>query len=253
MLELRDLKAGYGSRTVLQIETLDFCPGQITTILGRNGCGKSTLLRAIRGMIPCRGTVRLGGEDLRKLEPRERAKRVAYLPQSLMVPEMDVYTLAAHGRFCRKRFSGRLGEEDRAAVRRAMEETDVWHLRERKLRQLSGGERQRAYLAMVIAQDAPFLLLDEPEASMDIAHQIELAERFRALADRGKGLIVSSHDLPMSFARSDRIVLLAEGRVFAEGSPQKLAGQTELIRRVMGASLTQEGSGEGLFPYVIAK
>ncbi len=253
MLELRDLKTGYGSKAVLQLDELDFLAGQITTILGRNGSGKSTLLRSIRGMIPCSGSVRLDGEDIHELPPRERAKRVAYLPQTLSVPEMDVYTLVSHGRFCRQHPSGRLSEADREAVQHAMEEADVWHLRSRRLRQISGGERQRAYLAMVIAQDAKFLLLDEPEASMDIAHQMELAGRFRALAERGKGLIISSHDLPMSFARSDRIILLAEGKKLAEGTPAQLAAQPEIMRRAMGAAVALAGSGEGVFPYVIVK
>ena len=253
MLELRKFKAGYGAKSLLALDALELAPGRITTVLGRNGSGKSTLLRAIVGIVPYEGVVKLDGVELRTLSRPERARRIAYLPQTLPVPELDLYTLVSHGRFSRLGFSRRLGERDRTAIRSAMEAADVWPLRHRRAGDISGGERQRAYLAMVIAQDADFLLLDEPEASMDVAHQLKLAELFRELAARGKGIVVSSHDLPLSFAVSNRIVLLAEGGTAAEGTPEELIGMQEVMRRAMGASLVPARNGGGLFPYVIAK
>ena len=253
MLEIRNLKTMYGGKEVLRLESLDAAPGQITTILGRNGSGKSTLLRSTGAIIPCSGIVRADGEDLQSITRREKARRIAYLPQTLAIPEMTVYTLVSHGRFCRLGFSKRLGSTDRQIIARAMEETDVWELRDRMVKELSGGERQRAYLAMVIAQEAGYLLLDEPAASMDIAHQLELAGLLRKLADQGKGILTASHDLPWSFAFSDRIVLLDGGQKLAEGTPEEMAGEKDRMRQAMGAFLVSAESNEGFFPYVIAQ
>ena len=251
MLELRELRTGYGGKTALELERLAFPLGMVTGVLGRNGSGKSTLLRTLAGIQPWEGEITVDGISLRALSRRQRARRIAYLPQALPTPELRVETLVAHGRYARLGLSKTLGETDRARIRDALELTELWPLRERPLRTLSGGERQRAFLAMVLAQDGDYLLLDEPGAALDISHREALGALLRRVAASGKGVVVSSHDLSLSFALSDRLILLRQGRLEAEGSPRELVREREALRRSMGALLVPAENPRSRYPYII--
>jgi iron complex transport system ATP-binding protein len=180
---------------------------------------------------------------------RERARRIAYLPQQLSPVSMSVGTLAAHGRFARMSFSKVMGEKDREAVRNALEMTGLWEERHRSVAELSGGERQRAYLAMVLAQETEYLFLDEPAASLDIAHQIEIMELLKQLSSDGRGIVITSHDLPQSAAYCDRICVIDRGRAAPAIPAAELAGKTEMLRETLGVTLTP--AGKGLYPYVL--
>ncbi|MCH4082814.1 MAG: ABC transporter ATP-binding protein [Olsenella sp.] len=192
MLELTGVTSGYGGAFALNVPALSFPDGCVTAIVGKNGCGKSTLLKTLAAIIPHQGSVLVDGRELGGLSHTERARHVAYLPQQLPVAAMDVVTLVRHGRFARMGASKVLGPADNEAVRDAMEATGTGELATKRLAEVSGGELQRAYLAMVIAQGARTLLLDEPASHLDPYRQVELMALLARLAEggslRGPGL-----------------------------------------------------------------
>lgn len=251
MIEFKDFRAGYKGVEKIRIDDLRIEPGRILGLLGRNGSGKSTFLKALVGIIPYGGHAILDKTETSSMSHRERARRIAYLPQQLAPVSMSVGTLAAHGRFARMSFSKVMGEKDREAVRHALEMTGLWEERHRSVAELSGGERQRAYLAMVLAQETEYLLLDEPAASLDIAHQIEIMELLKQLSSDGRGIVITSHDLPQSAAYCDRICVIDRGRAAPAIPAAELAGKTEMLRETLGVTLTP--AGKGLYPYVLDK
>ena len=249
MIELKDFRAGYKGVEKIRIDDLRIEPGRILGLLGRNGSGKSTFLKALVGIIPYGGHAILDKTETSSMTHRERARRIAYLPQQLSPVSMSVGTLVAHGRFARMSFSKIMGVKDREAVRHALEMTGLWEERHRSVAELSGGERQRAYLAMVLAQETEYLLLDEPAASLDIAHQIEIMELLKQLSSDGRGIVITSHDLPQSAAYCDRICVIDRGRAAPAIPAAELAGKTEMLRETLGVTLTP--AGKGLYPYVL--
>lgn len=249
MIELKDFRAGYKGVEKIRLDELRIEPGRILGLLGRNGSGKSTFLKALVGIIPYGGHAILDKTETSSMTHRERARRIAYLPQQLSPVSMSVGTLVAHGRFARMSFSKIMGVKDREAVRHALEMTGLWEERHRSVAELSGGERQRAYLAMVLAQETEYLLLDEPAASLDIAHQIEIMELLKQLSSDGRGIVITSHDLPQSAAYCDRICVIDRGRAALAIPAAELAEKTEMLRETLGVTLTP--AGKGLYPYVL--
>ena len=254
MICLRDVAVGYGERAVLRVDGLELAPGEVSALVGRNGCGKSTLLRALVGILPHEGEVLVDGHEVAALPHRERARLLAYLPQSLRVADLTVAALVAHGRYARlSGVSKTLGAADREAVGRAMEVADVSWLADRTLAELSGGERQRAYLAMVVAQDTPYLLLDEPGTYMDAEHRLLLGTFLARLAREGRGVVVTSHDLPEAFSVADRVCLVADGGLVASDAPERLAARPDVVRAAMGVSVVPERTEGALYPYALGR
>ena len=249
MIELKDFRAGYKGVEKIRVDELRIEPGRILGLLGRNGSGKSTFLKALVGIIPYGGHAILDKTETSSMTHRERARRIAYLPQQLSPVSMSVGTLVAHGRFARMSFSKIMGVKDREAVRHALEMSGLWEERHRSVAELSGGERQRAYLAMVLAQETEYLLLDEPAASLDIAHQIEIMELLKQLSSDGRGIVITSHDLPQSAAYCDRICVIDRGRAALAIPAAEVAEKTEMLRETLGVTLTP--AGKGLYPYVL--
>lgn len=249
MIELKDFRAGYKGVEKIRVDDLRIEPGRILGLLGRNGSGKSTFLKALVGIIPYGGHAILDKTETSSMTHRERARRIAYLPQQLSPVSMSVGTLVAHGRFARMSFSKIMGGKDREAVRHALEMTGLWEERHRSVAELSGGERQRAYLAMALAQETEYLLLDEPAASLDIAHQIEIMELLKQLSSDGRGIVITSHDLPQSASYCDRICVIDRGRAALAIPAAELAEKTEMLRETLGVTLTP--AGKGLYPYVL--
>ncbi len=252
MICLRNVSAGYPGRPVLSIPSLDLSSG-IITLAGENGSGKSTLLKTILGLVPHAGSLLVDEQDPSALQAKKRAALLAYLPQENPVPDMTVRMLASHGRFSRMNFSRRMTAADLAAVNSALSLAGMKELADRNLATLSGGERKRAWLAMVIAQDAPYLLLDEPGAGLDVRHQQELGEILRSLRDLGHTILLASHDLPQSFAISDRICLIKSGTIIADGSPADLVRQPELLEQGLHLHLIPAADPDSLYPYLLAK
>ena len=183
MIELKNLRAGYPDRPVLEGIDLDFRPGEVLAILGPNGCGKSTLLRTANGLLPRDGgEVLVDGIPLEELSAKEVAKKVAYLPQSRSTPNITAGRMVLHGRFPYLSYPRRYRREDHEMVRRALEWAGAAELAPRPLAELSGGQRQKVYLAMALAQDTETILMDEPTTYLDVGCQLEVMALARRLA-----------------------------------------------------------------------
>lgn len=215
----------------LDAASLALRPGEVTAICGPNGAGKSSLLSALAGLLaPDRGAVLLDDAPLAALPPRARAQAIGYLPQSPEIAwDVDVRTLVGLGRLPWRSSAG----EDAAAADDALAALDLTALAARPVRQLSGGERARALLARVLAGQPRWLLADEPLANLDLAHQLTLLSHFRDLAREGKGVVLVLHDLALAMNHADRVVVLNQGKVAADGAPQE-ALSAALLRQVWG-------------------
>ncbi len=222
--ELCGLGVSIGRRRILDGVDLRVEPGSWTAVIGPNGAGKSTLLRAVAGLLPHEGTVRVGGRRLAELSPRERAQLIGYAPQNPVLPDgVQVHEYVMLGRTPHHRLLAGPQPGDRRAAGEALERLDLADLAGRRLRTLSGGERQRAVLARALAQQAQLLLLDEPTAALDLGHAqlvLELVDSLRA--ELGLTVLSTLHDLTLAGQYADRLLLLAAGRPVAVGSPAEV-------------------------------
>lgn len=247
MLETQDLSFSYGKKAVLRSLSLRFAPGTLTGIIGPNGCGKSTLLRLLAAQSdPQGGTRLLAGLPFEAWDRRAFARKLSYFPQSRPVPDLTVEELVLCGRYPYGAPFSRPSADDRAAVVKALHETDLVALAHRNLQTLSGGERQRAYLALLLAQQADVLLLDEPTAHLDIPHQLLLMRRLQALRDEGKCVLVVLHELSLALDFCDRILIPFGGEIAADGTPEEVAN-SDTVPGLFGVSpkkiTTPEGTG----------
>ena len=232
-LAIRQLRFSRGSRAILQGLDLTLTANGITAILGPNGAGKSTLLSCIAGLLTAQsGSIELNGTRLEALPAKERARRIAFLPQTAVVAwPIDVQALVGLGRIP---YSGIASDaQNHEAVSRAMEMTRVSQWANRIVNELSGGERARVLLARVLAGTSQWILADEPFTGLDPAHQLEAAELLRQFASNGGGVVLTVHDLSLAARIADRIVLLDEGRIVAEGAPEEALDAANL-RAVYG-------------------
>ena len=243
MIELHHVTAGYGKQTVLHDMSLTIEKGSLTSIIGVNGCGKSTTLKAILGMIPLQGgKIMLDGENTSQLSRNAIARKIAYLSQGRNTPDMTVEQIVLHGRFPHLSYPRRYTGRDRAIAHNAMEQMGIADLAHKPLSALSGGMRQNTYIAMALAQDTDYVLLDEPTTYLDIAHQLELMKTLRKLASDGKGILAVTHDIQMAFTFSDRIILLDKGTVLGSDVPREICRQ-QLLEQTMGVSLRCTDTG----------
>jgi iron complex transport system ATP-binding protein len=208
-------------RVVLQDISLALSPGHLVALVGPNGAGKTTLLRALAGLVPSDGAIQVGGDALSSLSLRERARRFAYLPQGHIVhwplPARDIVALGRYPHGATD--PARLTAKDSEAVLRAMQATDVVEFGARRVTELSGGERSRVALARALAVEAPVILADEPTASLDPRHQIDVMKNLRQAADRRALVMVVTHDLGLAARFADTVLVLSEGRLVSQGAP----------------------------------
>ncbi|MFC6669912.1 ABC transporter ATP-binding protein [Marinobacterium aestuariivivens] len=231
MLELNDIRIYRQGRTILSLDLLRLAEDQITVILGHNGSGKSTLMNlAARQLVPDEGRLYLDGKPLESFSQRAFARRIAFLPQRLPeVAGLSVRELVRLGRFPWRGLLGRWQADDLAHVDQAMAQTDVAHYADHLTDLLSGGERQRAWVAMLLAQQSPLLLLDEPTSALDLSHQYELMTLLRQLnRDSGRGIAVILHDINLALRFADRIIALKQGRLVFDGAPSELLCEQRL-------------------------
>lgn len=234
-LRLSGLRAGYPGREVLRGVSLTLARGEVLAVVGANGCGKSTLLRCVAGLIqPSGGEVWLDGEPLSSLSPAARARRLALLPQQPTAPEgLTVAQLVAYGRRPHQGLWRRWSAADEAVLAQALRDCDLLELAQQRLDRLSGGQRQRAWLAMVLAQQTPWLLLDEPTSALDLGHQNELLGLARRLAREGRGVLMVLHDLGAAARYADRLLALRGGETLALGAPREVV-TPELVWQLYG-------------------
>ena len=217
------LTAGYpGARSAASPVNIEIEPGSFTAIIGPNACGKSTLLRTIaRLQPPLAGSVLLHGRDIRERGAKELARELGLLSQSAIAPDgMRVVDLVSRGRYPHRRPFQAWGEADELAVTEALTATGVHDLAQRPVDELSGGQRQRVWLAMALAQRAQTLLLDEPTTFLDITHQLDMLDLFRAINRReGTTVVAVLHDLGHAARYADSIIAMRSGAVVKEGAP----------------------------------
>lgn len=234
MLVAESITAGYQKTPIVHDASVQVASGQVVALLGPNGSGKTTLLRTLaRTLTPFRGRRLLEGKPYEEYSPTEFARRVAYAPQETPT-EMGftVAELVMMGRYPHQKGFWGVSRADRDAVRHAMEQTDIAHLAERTVSQLSGGERQRVNLARALAQEARYLILDEPTTHLDLHHQTQLMHMLRQHAQaQGVGVLLVLHDLNLASQYADWIALISEGRIVAQGTPDAVL-QPMLLERV---------------------
>jgi iron complex transport system ATP-binding protein len=243
VLAAQGITVRFGLRTVLENLSLDISRACWTSIIGPNGCGKSTLLRTLAGLIePQGGTVALEGRALRAWPHRERAKRVAWLPQSTVVSDLTVRDCVALGRFP---YTGWLGSRrlaDEEAIARALTATGAEEWSDRRISTLSGGERQRVCLARLLAVEAPILLLDEPTTHLDPPHQVDIASILRQQARRCQGTVVSAiHDMAVALM-ADRVIVMGPHQLVGHGTVSE-ALQGDWLSRAFGTEISIVRSG----------
>ena len=250
MLCLKNVSAGYAGRLVLRDLSLCIPDGLVTGIVGRNGCGKSTLLRVAAGQLrPMSGTVYANGVSLLARTPRAIAREVALLPQERNIPAMTAGMLVMCGRYAHMRFPHIPGKKEELAVQKALAHMGVEDFYDRELRQLSGGERQRVYFAMLLAQEAPVLLLDEPGVYLDLPAQYELLTLLRGLCPEGKAVAVVMHDLTQAVSFCDQVILLHEGEVKYAGAGNDLceSGLLSLYMQVLPHKMLDPDNGKNIY------
>lgn len=219
MIEVKGLRAGYHGTDVLRGVSLTFPDGAVSVLCGPNGCGKSTLLKAALGMLPrSGGEVYMDGDEIASLTRREIARRAAYMPQDRGAPGISVRRMALHGRFPYLSWPRRYSGADYAAAERALERADALDIADRSLTELSGGQRQRAYLAMALAQETSSVLMDEPTAFLDAAHQLAVMDTARQLADEGRAVVLVLHDLCLALKCADMLAVMRSGEVLCAGT-----------------------------------
>lgn len=232
-LAVTDVTLGYDGRIVSEGLSFTVPDGELTAIIGPNGCGKSTLLRALsRTIRPIEGLVTLDGGDVRGFRPKEFARRLALLPQDPVAPDtLRVRDLVGRGRHPYHSILRQWLPGDAEVVDAAMASTGVTELAERFVTELSGGQRQRVWLAMVLAQDTDYVLLDEPTSFLDIAHQVDLLHLCQDMRDAGRTVVAVLHDLNQAARYASRLVVMQSGCIVAQGAPADVL-TAELVRTV---------------------
>ncbi|ATB50608.1 ABC transporter ATP-binding protein [Corallococcus macrosporus] len=230
LLVTRALVAGYGPRPILHDVAFQVRPGELWAVLGPNGTGKSTLLRAVLGLGPWRrGEVRLLGQERAAWAPRALARRVAWVPQTFESAEgFSGLELVLMGRSPHLGLWGLPSAGDVSLAREVMTELGIAHLAERPAEALSGGERRMLMLARGLVQQPELLLLDEPTAFLDVAHQVGSLDRVRARVDAGLGAVAVLHDVNLAAAFATHVLLLREGRVLAQGAAGEVLERASL-------------------------
>lgn len=224
-LEARGLRLAYDGRTVIDGLDLRIEPGSVTTLVGANGSGKSTLLKALgRILKPAAGEVLLEGEPITRLATKEVARRLALLPQSPSAPPgMSVRDLVLRGRNPHQTWARPWSPDDADVVDRALEATGLLDVADRDVGALSGGQRQRVWIALVVAQEAATLLLDEPTTFLDLTHQLDVLRLVRRInRESGSTVVMVLHDLSLAARYSDRLIVLHGGGVVADGPPAEV-------------------------------
>lgn len=229
MIQVRELSKFYGKKAVVEKVNVDIKRGKITSFIGPNGAGKSTLLSMVSRLLDAdTGEVLVDNDDVKKMKSNEFAKRVAILKQSnFMNVRLTIRELVSFGRFPHSR--GRLSSEDLRIIEQAMDYMELLDMQHQYLDELSGGQRQRAFIAMTIAQDTDYILLDEPLNNLDMKHSVQIMKILRRLVDDlGKTVVIVLHDINFASVYSDRIVALKDGRIIRDGPTHEIINSDAL-------------------------
>ncbi len=236
ILRADDISIALAGRTIVERARVKLRPGQLSVLVGPNGAGKTTFIRALAGLLPAEGAITLDGRSLGSYSARERARRIAYLPQGNVFHwPMPVETIVALGRLPHSDPFATPAEQDWAAVRAAMAATATEALASRPVMSLSGGERARVALARALATQAPVLLADEPTVSLDARHQLVVMEVLRRAARDGAAILAVLHDLSLAARFADDVLLMQDGRIVTQGEVKDVLTERR-IAEVFGVS-----------------
>jgi len=252
LLEVKNLICGYDGTEVIRDISFSIHQGEFLGILGPNGAGKTTLFRAITGILkPSSGKVYYCGREITEIPPRELAREIAVLPQMFEISfSFSVEEFVSMGRFAhRKRLEG-FKKEDRVAVEKAMEMTEISNLKSKGVNQLSGGERQRVLLAQALAQEPKLILLDEPTTHLDIRHQIEILDLLGELNKNGLTIAAILHDLNLAGEYCTRLIMLNDGKIEIEGRPEEVLDY-RVIERVYRTVVVVKENPISKKPYIV--
>jgi iron complex transport system ATP-binding protein len=243
-ISLQGVAVALGNRMVVKNAGAVFTPGTLTGIVGPNGAGKSTLARAMLALVPHKGRILVDDAEVATMPRADLARRVAYLPQGQTLHwPLTVERLVELGRLPHLAPMSRIGDADTVSIERAMTRADVASLRDRVATELSGGERARVLLARALAVEAPALIADEPLASLDPGHQIDVMELLHGEARAGALVIAVLHDLTMAARYCDRLVLIDRGTIVADGTPAEVLTPANL-KSVYGIDARVELGGD---------
>ncbi len=239
IVEVEDLSAGYGDGFVIHDLAFSLQAGEFVTILGKNGSGKSTLIKALLGLLKnVAGRAAVAGQDISRLNSRQIAKIVAYVPQIFDASfEFTVLEIIHMGRYSHQGRFERPTPADERAIEEVMRSARVASLKDKKLAHLSGGERQRVFIARALAQDTPLLFLDEPSSHLDISYQLDVYRLLKKLQEeKGKTILCTEHNINLAIPFSDWLMFLKDGRIHSLGPPRDLI-TGESIRAVFAADV----------------
>lgn len=230
MLNIKNLFVSYNKREILHDVSLDVNNGEVLALIGPNGAGKSTLIRAVSGVIESRGEIKTDGKNFHVMNPMQRARYVAVVPQAISLPPaFSVWETVLMGRTPYLGFLGNASKHDEELVRDSLSRVNALAFSERRVGELSGGEQQRILLARALCQSTPILLLDEPTSHLDLQYQVSLLDLIRDLAkENNLAVLVAMHDLNLAARYADRIALMVAGNIKAIGTPKEVL-QPELI------------------------
>jgi iron complex transport system ATP-binding protein len=251
-LHAENLTLSYDQRVVAEGLGVQIPDESFTVIVGPNACGKSTLLKALARLLkPRAGQVFLDGKAISQYPAKQVAHRLGMLPQTPIAPNgITVGDLVARGRYPHQSLLQQWSREDESIVAEAMRLTEVLELSNRFVAELSGGQRQRVWLAMVLAQQTPILLLDEPTTFLDIAHQIEVLDLCADLHEQGRTLVAVLHDLNLACRYADHLIAMKAGTIVAQGHPGEIV-TADLVQEVFGIECRVIGDPETGTPLVI--
>jgi iron complex transport system ATP-binding protein len=237
-IAIRKAGLGYNGKAILDDVDLEIAPGEIICLLGQNGAGKTTLFRTMLGFIaPLRGSVTLAGREVSRLSPREIARIVSYVPQSYAMPfAYSVSDVVLFGRSAHLRLFASLGSRDRQIAAECLDLLEIAHLAGRPFNELSGGERQMVVIARALAQEARFMILDEPASNLDYGNQVRVIRKVRELAGRSIGILMATHHPDHAFMAASRVAVLSGGRLSHDGSPEAML-TPETLRSLYGVEV----------------
>ena len=230
MLSVKNLFVSYNGREILHDVSLDVKNGEVMALIGPNGAGKSTLIRAVSGVIESRGEIQTDGKKFYEMNPMERARYVAVVPQAISLPPaFSVWETVLMGRTPYLGFLGNASKHDEEITRQSLTRVNALNFSERRVGEISGGEQQRILLARALCQSTPILLLDEPTSHLDLQYQVGLLELVRDLAkENNLAVLVAMHDLNLAARYADRVALMVAGNIKAIGTPKEVL-QPQLI------------------------
>jgi iron complex transport system ATP-binding protein len=250
LIKLVEASAGYharrrfasGSRedeNIISNISLSFERGAVSSIIGLNGSGKSTLAKLACGLIAASsGDVLIDGVEISSIKRRKLAQMVSYLPQAQSYANVPIEVLVMHGRFPHLGYPRVYREIDRQIAKKAMDDMDIWELREKSLNEVSGGERQKAYFAMAMAQCTDAVFLDEPATFLDAPHQLDVIDHAKRLRAENKAVVMVSHDLNAALECSDMVALMNRGRLMAFSPPNDILS-SGLIEKTFGVEIVE--------------